>query len=353
MNNNYYAVIMAGGIGSRFWPVSTPLFPKQFLDLTGSGKSMLQESFDRISSFIPKENIFILTAKDYKNIVKEQLPSLEDKKVVTEPALRNTAPCILYATLKIKQMNPDAVIVASPSDSWIGEESVFKDDILKCMSFCDARSTVATIGIKPTFPSTGYGYIKYVDSCYEAMKQVKKFVEKPDKSTAEEYIQQGGYFWNSGILVWKLRAIEDAYKQFQPKMYETLEFSGYNSSSEEKFIEDNYIKTDNISVDYAILEKIKDIYVCPAFFSWSDLGSWSSLYDKLSKEENNNVVVNSKSFLEDTHNSIFYGRRKKNIVAVGLDNYIVVDTDDTLLIFPKDKDQKIKEVANKVKNTQS
>ncbi|GFR75424.1 mannose-1-phosphate guanylyltransferase [Elysia marginata] len=338
---------MAGGIGSRFWPASTDEYPKQFHDFLGCGKSMLQDAFYRLSAFIPKENIFVLTNSSYRNLIEEQLPQIGGNQIVYEPALRNTAPCILYAMLKIHQLNPNAVIVVSPSDSWIENKEAYKKDVLGCLTFCETSSSIATIGIKPIFPSTGYGYIKYLPSD-DCMKKVEQFTEKPEEHTAKKYFSQEGFFWNSGIFIWNTSTILSAYKKIQPEMYNILKYDRYNTQDEEDFIKENYPKTENISIDYAILEYSKNIYVRESSFGWNDLGTWGALYKELPKDAGNNAVVNAIPLLKNTKNSIVLTDSKKTVVVDGLDDYIIVDTKHTLFIYPKGKGQSIKLIRNEV-----
>jgi len=351
MNSNYYAVIMAGGVGSRFWPVSTTHNPKQFHDMLGTGLSLIQKTFTRLNRFVPTENILVLTNEIYNEQVLEQLPELTPEQVVLEPAMRNTAPCILYAALKIRKKDPDAVMIVAPSDHWIEDEAAFEKDVVQCFSKCEREDVLCTLGIQPTFPNTGFGYIEFDKSGAEAMKKVEQFREKPDLETAKEFLAQGNFLWNAGIFIWSVRSIISAFEQYQPTQYELfcrgLEY--YNAKGEGDFIKENYPLADNISIDYAILEQSDRIYTLPASFDWNDLGTWGALYDKLDKDQAGNAVVNASVLLEDSRGNMIRAPRNKVVVVDGLEDYIVVDHDDVLLIYPKSKQQDIKAVRSSVK----
>jgi mannose-1-phosphate guanylyltransferase len=350
MNKNYYAILMAGGVGSRFWPVSTVDFPKQFHDMLGTGDTLIQKTFSRLAKLIPAENIFILTNEKYNNIVLEQLPMVKQEQVLLEPAMRNTAPCILYASLKIQKQNPDAVMVVAPSDHWIEDEVAFTDNLKQCFDFCGSKKALMTLGIQPTFPNTGFGYIEFDKTDSNPVKKVNQFREKPNYETAKSFLESGNFLWNGGIFIWSAKAIIDAFSEFQPQMNQ-LFLSGlekYNTNSEKEFILENYAKAENISIDYAVLEKAKNVYVLPATFDWNDLGTWGSLHEKLHKDENNNAVVNTSVVLENASNNIIRSKGKKVIVIDGLNDYIIVDNEDVLLIYPKSKEQDIKIIASKV-----
>lgn len=352
MNKNYYAVLMAGGVGSRFWPVSTSSYPKQFHDMLGTGDTLIQKTFKRLNKFVPTENILILTNERYNDIVLEQLPMVKQRQVVLEPAMRNTAPCILYAALKIQKENPDAVMIVAPSDHWIEDEVAFAKDVTTCFSKCEQEEVLCTLGIKPTFPNTGFGYIEYEKENTSELKKVAQFREKPDYETAKSFISQGNFLWNAGIFMWSVKTIVNSFKKFQPEQYELFEKgnSCYNTVEEQSFIKENYIKAENISIDYAILEQSKAIYVLPATFDWNDLGTWGSLYDKLDKDEGDNAVVNSKVLCEDASGNMISSAKDKIVVVDGLNDYIIVDKEEVLLIYPKSKEQDIKKVLAKVKD---
>lgn len=352
MKNNYYAVLMAGGVGSRFWPVSTSSYPKQFHDMLGSGDTLIQKTFKRLNKFVPTENIFILTNERYNDLVLEQLPKVQQEQVVLEPAMRNTAPCILYAALKIQKIDSDAVMIVAPSDHWIEDEEAFAKDVTTCFEKCEKEEVLCTLGIKPSFPNTGFGYIEYEKGSGSGLKKVRQFREKPDYETAKEFLAQGNFLWNAGIFMWSVNTIVKAFKQYQPSQYDLFEsgITSYNTSEESAFIEKNYPKAENISIDYAILENSKSIYVLPATFDWNDLGTWGSLYDKLDKDENNHAVVNAKVISEDASGNMIRSPKDKIVVVDGLKDYIIVDNEDVLLIYPKSKEQDIKKVLIKVKD---
>lgn len=350
MNKNYYAILMAGGVGSRFWPVSTTAFPKQFHDMLGTGDTLIQKTFNRLSQIIPKENIFILTNERYNDLVLEQLPGIEQRQVVTEPAMRNTAPCILYASMKIQKENPNAVMVVAPSDHWIEDEDAFISNLKQSFKACSENDLLMTLGIQPTFPNTGYGYIKYNKST-ESIKKVAQFTEKPDYETAKVFVAEGNYLWNAGIFIWSVRSILKAFAIYQTEMTALFEKGApvYNSLKEKDFIDLNYGSAENISIDYAILEKATNVHVLPATFDWNDLGTWGSLYEKLDKNEDQNAVVNARVLEQDAKGNMIRTENDKIVVVDGLEDYIIVDKSDVLMIYPKEKEQDIKQVLAKVK----
>ena len=352
-NKNYYAILMAGGVGSRFWPVSTEAFPKQFHDMLGTGDTLIQKTFNRLAHLIPKENIFILTNERYNDLVFEQLPEVTKRQVVLEPAMRNTAPCILYASLKIQKENPDAIMIVAPSDHWIEDENAFSKNVQQAFDFCAQHDALMTLGITPTFPNTGYGYIEFDNTSVEAIKSVNQFREKPNYETAKAFIEQGNFLWNAGIFMWHVKSVVQAFKNNQPDLYTLFEtgIDSYNTDFEDDFIRDNYGKAENISVDYAIMEKSNNVFVIAAEFDWNDLGTWGSLYDKLDKDHSGNAVVNSRTLTEDASGNMIRTKNDKVVVVDGLQDYIIVDKDEVLLIYPKSKEQDIKKVLQKIKTT--
>ncbi len=351
MNKNYYAVIMAGGIGSRFWPVSTTDFPKQFQDMLGTGQSLLQKTFSRINSLIPSENTFILTNERYHNIVLKQLPELTSNQVVLEPAMRNTAPCILLSALKIHKENPNAIMLVAPSDHWIEDEASFLRNVESCFDACKTEDKLITLGINPTFPNTGYGYIEFDKNDKDPIKNVNQFREKPDYETAKQFLVNGNFLWNAGIFIWSVNSIISSFKKYQPKMYQMFSkgMNVLNTSEEEQFIADNYEKSENISIDYGILEKSDNVFLKKADFDWNDLGTWGALYDKLEKDENNNSVVRAIPHLIDASGNIIYTTSEKLVVIDGIKDYIIVDREGVLIIYPKDKEQEIKSLLTDIK----
>lgn len=350
-NSNYYAILMAGGVGSRFWPVSTADYPKQFHDMLGAGSTLIQKTFQRLSKLIPKENIYILTNERYNDLVLEQLPEVTQKQVVLEPAMRNTAPCILYASLKIQKENPDALMIVAPSDHWIEDEVAFSNNVQQAFDYCSKNDALMTLGITPTFPNTGYGYIEFDNASAEAIKTVNQFREKPDYETAKRFIEQGNFLWNGGIFMWSVKSVIKAFQNNQPDLYALFEkgIRSYNTAFENDFIQDNYPKAENISVDYAIMEKSNNVFVIAAQFDWNDLGTWGSLYDKLDKDGHNNAISNARSLAENAEGNLIRTKTDKLVVIDGLNDFIIVDNEDTLLIYPKNKEQDIKQVLQRVK----
>lgn len=347
MNKNYFAILMAGGVGSRFWPVSTNEFPKQFHDMLGTGETLIQKTFSRLSKLIPAENILILTNERYNDLVLTQLPEVKQEQVLLEPAMRNTAPCILYASLKIKKTNPDAVMVVAPSDHWIEDETAFINNLQQAFDFCQKENALMTLGIQPTFPNTGFGYIEFDNTDENPIKKVNQFREKPDYETAKEFLKSGNFLWNAGIFIWSAKSIIEAFEEFQPQMNRLFMsgYDAYNSDLEKAFIEENYADSENISIDYAVMEKADNVFVLPANFDWNDLGTWGSLYEKLPKDNQLNAVVNANVFLENASNNIIRTDAKKLIIIDGLNDYIIVDREDVLLIYPKGKEQEIKRIT--------
>ena len=351
MNKNYYAVIMAGGVGSRFWPVSTPDNPKQFHDMLGTGESLIQQTFNRLSSLIPAEQILIATNQRYKDLVMEHLPEVTENQVLLEPAMRNTAPCILYSALKIADQNSEAVMIVAPSDHYIENKAEFVRNVKSAFDTCQKNDLLMTLGIKPTGPNIGYGYIQFEDDG-EEVKKVKNFTEKPDLKTAEKFLAQGDYLWNAGIFIWSVKSILDSFKKSLPEMCALFEAgaSYWNSDREAGFISENYPEAENISIDYGIMEKAANVYVMATDFGWNDLGTWGSLYDKLDKDENANAIVNASGYFLDAKNNMISTKGDKKIVVAGINDYIIVETDDTIMIYPKSEEQNIKEVSKVAEN---
>ncbi len=352
MNKNYYAILMAGGVGSRFWPVSTTDFPKQFHDMLGSGDTLIQKTFSRLSKIIPIENILILTNEKYNDLVLEQLPLVKQEQVLLEPDMRNTAPCILYASLKIQKLNPNALMVVAPSDHWIEDETAFANNLQQCFDFCKEHDALLTLGIQPTFPNTGFGYIEYDKSDLNPIKKVNQFREKPDYETAKSFLEEGNFLWNGGIFIWSVQSITSAFSTFQPQMDALFKqgLESYNTNLEKAFVETNYAKAENISIDYAVMEKANNVFVLPATFDWNDLGTWGQLHEKIDKDENNNGVINAKVILENASNNIVRSDANKIIVIDGLHDYIIVDKEGVLMIYPKSKEQDIKRITGLANN---
>lgn len=352
MNKNYYAVLMAGGVGSRFWPVSTEMFPKQFHDMLGTGDTLLQKTFSRLAKLIPAENILILTNEKYNDLVQEQLPQVNADKILLEPAMRNTAPCIAYAAHKIKQENQNATMVVAPSDHWIEDENAFLTNLKQCFDYSLSNDVLLTLGIQATFPNTGYGYIEFDKTDYNNIKKVNQFREKPDYETAKSFLEQGNFLWNGGIFIWSVNSIISAFEKYQPKLNTLFSMANsvYNTADEKPFIEENYAKAENISIDYAIMEPANNIFVLPATFDWNDLGTWGSLHEKLPKDANNNAVVNASLFPVNATGNMVRSTKNKKVYIEGLTDYIVVEHQDVLLIVPKNKEQDIKKITAMLKD---
>jgi len=346
MNKNYYAVIMAGGVGSRFWPVSTPDNPKQFHDMLGTGQSLIQQTFSRLSNLIPHDQILIATNQRYKDLVMEHLPEVTENQLLLEPAMRNTSPCILYSALKIADQNSEAVMIVAPSDHYIEDEAEFVRNVKSAFEACQKNDILMTLGIKPTGPNTGYGYIQFEEGASD-VKKVKNFTEKPDLKTAERFLAQGDYLWNAGIFMWSVKSILDSFKRSLPNMYDLFERGGscWNSQKEADFITDHYPQAENISIDYGIMEKAQNVYVMGTDFGWNDLGTWGSLYDKLEKDESDNAIVNANGYFLDSNRNMISTNGPKKIVLSGISDYIIVETEDTIMIYPKAEEQNIKEVS--------
>lgn len=352
MKNNYYAVIMAGGVGSRFWPLSTKENPKQFHDMLGTGNSLIQQTFKRLEKSIPNQNILIATNAKYQNLVLKQLPQVSEKQVLLEPAMRNTAPCILYSALKIYKENPEAIMVVAPSDHWIENEAEFLNNLDTAFQFCQENDALVTLGIKPNSPNTGYGYIKY-EASKNTIKKVEKFTEKPNLEKAQQFLNEGNYLWNAGIFVWSVSSILKAFELQLPEMYHLFRLgdSHYGTTSEKEFIAINYEKSQNISIDFGVMENAQNVFVLPVDFGWNDLGTWGSLYQKLPKDTEGNATVNAEAIFNNAKNNIVRTQKGKKIVIQGLSNYIVVEKEDVILICPKSDEQNIKEITNEVENT--
>lgn len=348
-NTNYYAVIMAGGVGSRFWPVSTKEFPKQFHDMLGKDQSLIQRTFDRINDLVPSKNIMIATNKKYQDLVLTQLPKASKDQLLLEPVMRNTSPCILYAALKVYNENPEGVMLVAPSDHWIDDEDEFSRNIQTSFAACSEQDILMTLGIQPDSPNTGYGYIQFEADDVE-IKKVKNFTEKPNLETAEKFLASGDYLWNAGIFVWSAKAILKAFQESLPEMYALFNaMNVYNTDQEVSFIEENYPKAENISIDFGIMEKASNVHVLPVDFGWNDLGTWGSLYNKLEKDADQNATVGSENIFRDASGNMIRTQSGKRVVIQGLKDYIVVEKDDVLLICPRKDEQDIKKIVDEVK----
>lgn len=348
MNENNYLVILAGGAGSRFWPISSEELPKQFLDILGCGRTLIQLTLERFNGLIPKENVWVVTAEKYREIVMEQLPEIPSGNILCEPCRRNTAPCICYVSWKIKKLNTKANIVVSPSDHLVVDIQAFQSAIDDSLSFAAETDAVVTLGLKPTRPETGYGYIKadltYSSSRKHNIFRVDEFKEKPTLEVAKEYIQSPNYLWNSGIFIWNVNTIINAFRVYEPEVSSIFEglMPYYGTDKEQNKIDESYPQCKNISVDYAILEKAEEIFVFPASFSWSDLGTWNSLREQSDMDKYGNVCIGDNIKLYDTYNTIVHTCNKKEVIVEGLDGYVVAEKEGKLLVCRLSEEQRIK-----------
>ena len=354
MNKNNYAVIMAGGIGSRFWPMSKASLPKQFLDILGTGETLIQQTFRRLQKICPAENILIVTNKNYKNLCLEQLADVVEKNILCEPAMRNTAACVAYAAFKIQSENPDANMVIAASDHIITKEDEFVRVMNDCLEVSATNDVLLTIGITPSRPDTGYGYIQFIDQGLAKNKKVRKvktFTEKPNQELALNFIDSGDFLWNSGMFVWSAKSITLAYRKYLHDMYAVFEEgkSFYNTEEEEEYIDRVFPGCKNISIDYGVMEKSDKVYVYPADFGWSDLGTWGSLYTHLELDEHQNAIQGNKVMLYNSSDNIVNVPKDKLVVLQGLSGYIVVESEGTLLVCKKEDEQQIKQFVADVK----
>lgn len=343
---------MAGGIGSRFWPMSRANHPKQFLDILGTGKTMLQQTFERYNKMVPAENIFIVTAREYVSKVKEQLPEIPQENILAEPSRKNTAPCIAYVAFKLHQINPDALMIAAPADNLILDDQAFLETTITALNFIDHINALVTIGIKPTHPNTGYGYIQHDDlEAAPGIYKVKTFTEKPNLELAKTFIDSGDFLWNAGIFTWKVKNLINAFEQYLPEMHEVFvaEKDNFNTPEEVAAIERIYPQCTNISIDFGIMEKAENVYVIPASFAWSDLGTWNSAWHNMEKDYFHNAVAGDQVMVFDTKNTMVHVPNNKLVLLQGMEDYIVVDTQDVLLICKRDKEQEIKDYLAEVK----
>lgn len=335
---------MAGGIGSRFWPMSRTNFPKQFHDILGTGKTLIQQTADRFSGLCPDENVYVVTNRDYRSLVQEQLPFLSPDQILCEPMGRNTAPCVAYAAYKIKKQNPDANIVVSPADHIITNEEGFRSVIANALQHTAKEDILVTLGIHPSRPDTGYGYIQYHEGA-EDLKKVKTFTEKPHLELAKQFLESGEFVWNSGIFVWNVKAITKAFEEYLGDMAEIFQEidADYYSQNEQAAIDKAYSMCKSISLDYGIMEKSNNVYVLLADFGWSDLGTWKSLYELAPRYDEKGNVTDGNVMVYDTTNSIIKVSAGKMLVVHGLDNFIIAESQDVIMICPKDDEQKVKD----------
>ena len=347
-----YVAIMAGGIGSRFWPMSRTAFPKQFLDILNTGKTLIQQTYDRYKKLVPEENIFIITSAEYIPIVKEQLPHVADENILGEPSRKNTAPCVAYISFKLLKSDPEANLVVAPADHLVTETNEFIKTSKKALDFVNHINAFVTLGIKPTHPNTGYGYIQH-DTTPAApdIYKVKTFTEKPNEDLAKTFIASGDFLWNAGIFIWKVKNIVTAFEKHLPEMYEVFaaEKDKFNTDEEKEAIEQIYPQCTNISIDFGIMEKADNVYIIPSSFGWSDLGTWNSAWDNMERDYLGNAVAGKNVMIMDATKCMVHASDKKLLVLQGLDDFIVVDTKDALLICRKEKEQEIKEFVAEIK----
>ncbi|HEY1030949.1 MAG TPA: mannose-1-phosphate guanylyltransferase [Flavipsychrobacter sp.] len=351
-NQNNYVAIMAGGIGSRFWPVSRTGYPKQFIDILGTGRSLIQWTYQRFKHICPQENIYFITNQQYIQTLKEQIPELNDANIISEPSRKNTAPCAAYFAHKMMSLNPDANIIMSPADHLIMDERAFERTALDALNFVSTHDALLTLGIKPTRPDTGYGYIQYdAEEELDMVYRVKTFTEKPSLELARTFLKSGDFLWNSGIFVWNVKTIMEALERYLPEMHEvfTMAKNVYNTPREAEVISNLYSQCTNISIDYGIMEKAKNVFVIPSYFGWCDLGTWESAYENSEKDYLGNAVYGDNVMVIDASECMIKVPNEKLLVVQGLEQFIVIDTPDVLLICERNREQQIKEYVAEVK----
>ena len=351
-DKSIYVAIMAGGIGSRFWPLSRVDYPKQFLDILGTGKTLIQQTFDRFSKLVPLENIFVVTANEYIDITREQLPQLPVENILGEPFRKNTAPCIAYISFKLQQKDPEASLIVAPADHLILHEDRFLEVVDDALGFVNHFNALITIGITPTYANTGYGYIQHEGiEVIPSVYKVKTFTEKPNKELAQTFLSSGDFLWNSGIFVWQIKRGLEGFRKHLPEIYELFhtEKDKLNTEEEKAIIENIYPQCSNISIDFGVMEKAENVYVIPASFGWSDLGTWNSAWENMEKDYLENAVAGDNVIVFDANKNVVHVPDDKLVVLQGLEDYIVVDTKDVLLICHKEKEQDIKEYVAEVK----
>lgn len=347
---NRYCVIMCGGVGSRFWPFSRTNLPKQFIDFFGTGRSLLQMTYDRIKNLVHESNIILVTNRSYESLIKEQLPDIKDSQILYEPARRNTAPCIAWAAYHINAINPDAEIMVAPSDHLILKEQAYFESVERGFEFIKGRDVLLTLGIRPNRPETGYGYIQRGELVEDGINKVKVFTEKPNAELAKVFLSTGEFLWNSGMFLWSVKSILKALHAYSAEIIDNFdkgeEYFGTNRENE--FIERAFAACPSISIDYAVMEKAPNVYVESVDFGWSDLGTWGALYDNSPKSREGNVTRRCKSILVNSNDNIVAVQNNKLVVMSGVNDYIVADTDDVLMIVPRAEEQKVRLYVNEV-----
>ncbi len=354
MNSNNFAVIMAGGVGTRFWPISKTSHPKQFLDFLNTGRTLIQQTYARFLNVVPKENIFVVTNESYRDIIKKQLNGIQDSNILGEPTLRNTAPCIAYAMYKIHKLNPDANCVIAPSDHLIMDETEFTRIINLGFDFTEEKEALVTLGIKPSRPDTGYGYIQFFGNINNAICKVKTFTEKPTIEIAKEFLASGEFLWNAGIFIWKTKTIIKELENRLPDIASVFQKGNdiYNTIEEHDFITASYPTCENISIDYGVMEKADNVHVIPSDFGWSDLGTWGSVYEQHHKDENGNTITGKNVKTYETHNCVVHIQDPNKLFVIkGVDNAIIVESDNVVLICNKEREQEIKSIVADMKAT--
>ncbi len=352
---HHYAIIMAGGVGTRFWPMSTSQYPKQFLDVLGTGETLLQQTYKRLVKIIRNENIYVVTSNAYEGLVAEQLPQVLKENILGEPARRNTAPCIAYASYKIHKRDPKAIAVVAPSDHLVKKEETFIKALKSCFQKAGHQDCLITLGIKPTRPDTGYGYIQFVKSDVEErdrrIHKVKTFTEKPDTDMANFFVESGDFLWNSGIFIWSTQSIITAIEKHDPELANVFKegWDNYNTATEREFVARAYTTCKNISIDYSVMEKAENAYVRASIFGWSDLGTWGSLYTHIHKDDHKNALIGKNVITYDCNNCIVHMPNDKLVVLQGLNDYIVVESKGVLMICKKEDEQQIRNFVNDVK----
>jgi len=347
-----YVAIMAGGIGSRFWPMSRTGYPKQFLDILNTGKTLIQHTYERYKKLVPEENIFIITSAEYIPIVKKQLPKVAEENILGEPSRKNTAPCVAYISFKLLKKDPQANLVVAPADHLVTETNEFIQTSKKALDFVNHINAFVTLGIKPTHPNTGYGYIQHeTTAAAPEIFKVKTFTEKPNTDLAKTFIASGDFLWNAGIFIWKVKNIVTAFEKYLPEMYEVFvaEKEKFNTEQEQEAIEQIYPQCTNISIDFGIMEKADNVYIIPSSFGWSDLGTWNSAWDNMDRDYLDNAVAGKNVMVIDSTRCMVHAPDNKLVLLQGLDDFIIVDTTDALLICRKDQEQEIKEYVAEVK----
>lgn len=351
--SSIYAVIMAGGVGSRFWPMSRRAHPKQFIDILGQGKTLFQLTYDRFRALCPEENILVVTNQQYVDIIREQVPSIRDHQILGEPSARNTAPCIAYAAYKIYNWNPQAVMAVLPSDHYIQDEEVFLRNMEHALGQASKHNYLITLGIKPTRPDTGYGYIQFdEDQHWEGINKVKTFTEKPDVKLARRFLESGDFLWNAGIFVWNAQSITEAFAKFTPEMHEAFmkNQAALDRPDEAEAMDKVYASCPVISIDYAIMEKAANVYVLPADFRWSDIGTWNSLYSLSEKDAHGNVKRGKNIVARQSHGNIIYTSQNTRVIAVnGIEDLIIVESDGMILIADRNQEQDVRKLVNDLK----